>query len=298
VDDEFMPGFYKDMQKLELAAQRQRRDRNNNSWSKSPSKADKAQSLWGEDCLDTGRDLERSELVERDDVACENASFGGRCVHWLIRNVLVLRAKVFGLAQLVWRATYGLGECDCVEGETAEGCCQLEIELPSVAQQLLHCLWRAAVVRWRNRPRILATFVISGLAMPLIFLCTNLPLLQSRFRTEKDINTADSVEEELVYGRLLFFSFFPFVATLLCSLWADDRCDLFDRRVFNFERNRRLCSSAVIFPVTSFLAEVLVVRLPPSLLACAVTYPIVAYSPTVLGLLRCLYIFTLILLAR
>jgi len=265
VDDEFMPGFYKDMQKLERAAQR------------IGSSQFQAPPMRREPPEDPKAVVAASS--ERP-VAVRAVSWGGG-LQQTVRAGLRWVAGVRRGCRRASRTVQWLAECECLESPE-EDC--LQLRPPATLQQLGLCFWRALLVRWRNRRRLLAVFLLSGCLLPLLSLTIFFPLLSGE------------EEEDRIRSRLLFFSLFPFLSALLSTLWSDDAADLFDRRVFTFERHRRYYVEPAVFPLSQWLAEVLVVQLPPTAFACIVTYPAVSCHFSWTGFMRFLYIFTLIIL--
>eukprot|EP01036_Dinobryon_divergens_P031422 gene31421-40816_t len=283
VDDEFMPGFYKDIQKLERAAQRL-----SNTTATHRSLTARRIDNYGATTIEEGSHVSYAlgAHAAGGAVPFPLSSERNRSFHSV--TAAVIR---FSLRQWAWLCTavysqyqtaVWLVDCECLE--SAEESC-LTLQPPAVLKQFCLCFWRAAVVQFRDRSRVLAVYVVSGLLTPLLLLSIYLPLLQDR----------SGKEEDAVYNRLVFFSIFPFAAVLLCTLCSDDEKALFDRRMFSFERERHFYHTPV-FPLATLLADILVLKLPPALFACAVVYPVVASHFSWTSLLWFLYLFSILLL--
>jgi hypothetical protein len=280
VDDEFMPGFYKDIQKLERAAQRL-------------SNTTGTQSSLTAGHIDTfGTSIEEGSAMthpsnEAGGANAENAESNSSAYSAMAAVIRFFLRRWAWLSMIVYsqyQTAMWLVDCECLE--SAEESCG-NFHPPAAVKQFIFCFWRAAVVQWRDRSRMLAVYVVSGLLTPLLFIFIFLPWLQDRSGAESDG----------IYNRLVFFSIFPFATVLLGTLCSDDEKTLFDRRMFIFERERNFYHAAV-FPLATLLADIIVVKLPPTLFACALVYPEVAAHLSWARLLWFLYLFSILLLTR
>ena len=272
VDDEFMPGLlHKDLQKLERAAQRAQQQQHHKQLRPSSSLS---QSREGPGKAPSDLTAGRREIQDAEEGGSEE---GNESAAAMLRTAAARTAMAFLRWALRLRAqgtacVRGMADCECLESAEER---YLQLKLPAVAKQLLFLCWRAMTVRWRDRRRLLSVYIICGVVCPLLFV-----LVFRQLHLLPDGGTGS--DSSSIEGRCLLLSLFPFAALLLLSAEAL-ALEAFEMRLFVFERRRqRRFYWAPLFPLAALVAEVLVVKLPPLLLAASMLFPFTLSDPIAL----------------
>lgn len=134
---------------------------------------------------------------------------------------------------------------------------------PLVVRQFQWCLWRALAVRVRGRSEIFSFWCFSSV-------CVITGLLLCFASDHRHRHHGDAAEDlDSFVSRTLLLSLCPFLVVLLSFMWLS--LDATDRKIYEYERTKKYFSP-LFFPITSFIADTLILRLVPPLLVGMVIY--------------------------
>jgi hypothetical protein len=125
----------------------------------------------------------------------------------------------------------------------------------------LICLWRASMTRIRDVDQVSTIWIQGGII-------TGCGLLFTFYGQELDINGFQD--------RCAFLSVAPFGTIVLSNLWYTS--DHYDRLQYIYER-RKHYNHTIIFPIANLLADVIILRIFPSVIACIIVYDGVGLNP-------------------
>jgi ABC-type multidrug transport system ATPase subunit len=164
-------------------------------------------------------------------------------------------------------------ECACLELDDEDMCRQ-----PVVSRQFTWCLWRACSIRARNTNHFSGLLGMIGVMLPVGLVAVF-------------IGSVSITSELGVLNYCLLLTIFPYCISLFGVIWNDD--DVQDRLVVSFERSRSFYPISH-FPIAAVVADVIVFKLLPIVLACVILIPLLRLQDSFMAIMRLLHALFLV----